>query len=375
MTILDINSEREQNLRAKKGVLNGYPNFEVLYMLRYLREKGSRHSSSNESIDIGSWLNFYPSRDAIYFISKDKSFGNREDSESQYDKQFAVDLEYIKSVQRGIEVILGNTPQVDTSGPALEIGCGSGILSTALLRNNSYKSYLITDSSHRFLKMTRTKINDYRINNDSMSLAVLNAEDITKLPREAFSLVALRYVLHHILDWRQFLSNAASLLKTGGILILEEPCREGMILQGLLMQMLPIILKAKNKRLPEEIKKDINFFTDTIKWYLRTDVDKSKSEDKHCFKVEEIITKCNDSKMKVTFYPNSGLNELAHQTEDASQLFIQEFRHNLRGNFGFNDELLELFEENIVSNLKFIQDISCNNCSPVCRGVFVAQKT
>ena len=63
---------------------------------------------------------------------------------------------------------------------------------------------ILTDTSPAFLEITRKKIRRANVPLDKTAFAVLSGDDLNLLPQEAFSLVGLRSVLHHVIDVDRF---------------------------------------------------------------------------------------------------------------------------------------------------------------------------
>jgi ubiquinone/menaquinone biosynthesis C-methylase UbiE len=325
----------------------------------------------------------FPNDAGIHLISRsNKSFGDGDSDEEAYSRQFDVDEDYINCVCAGLTSILKRV-DADTAHPALEIGCGTGVFSSALARSNIFPECLITDASRKFLHMTRDRItqtNRLAMDDERVQFALLPDEGLHLLPAESFSLIAARYVLHHILDWQSFIGVAAKLLRPNGVLTFEEPCREGFILQAILVSFLPTLMESKrrsdgsasNPDFDRVIAKQIKDFVDTIVWYARRDVDKSQHEDKHLFRVSEIMAVGHKNGLEVEYYPNAGYDTVAFEHSEIS--FEHELFHNLRVNFGFGNGIVEILKEHMSSYLQMIQSISPNGGSPYVKGVFSCKR-
>ncbi|HVS43810.1 MAG TPA: class I SAM-dependent methyltransferase [Candidatus Dormibacteraeota bacterium] len=315
------------------------------------------------------WLSRRPGDDGIRELSAPHSFGGDEAGEAAYADQFSVDDAYIDSVSRGLRRVLDDL-HADRSGAALELGCGTGIFSRSLVRTGLYPVYVLTDMSPRFLRLTRDHLAAQ--NGAAVEYVVLSTEDIRRWPRRSLSLIALRYVLHHVLDWRGFLDTAARRLRPGGVLTFEEPCSDGYLLQMMLVDVL--------RRLPEvaesgeQVRRDLDFFVSTTKWYLSTGVDKAPSEDKHVFRVSEVVDVCRRAGLAVRFYPNLGYDALATRDEPVRTYFVDEFRHNLRVNFGFGEETMAMFERHLAPVCAGIADLSGLTMGPYVKGVFACRR-
>jgi SAM-dependent methyltransferase len=298
--------------------------------------------------------------DGYVLVSESVSFGSLPDlsGEEAYAKQFVVDDAYTQNLARGLQYLLPDKKYKRV----LELGCGTGILSKALALGIVSDELVISDSSKEFLFRTQSAIGMSR---KDVTYAILNGDDINRLPDCYFSVAAFRYLLHHVLDWKAFLRALSEKISPNGCIIFEEPCVEGFLLQ---------ILTAALCKIDAEdplIAKNVDNFVNTIMWYLKTEVDKTKSEDKHLFQPDEIFSLFNDLGFFGKFYPNVGI-ENVHSTDGGANLFIPEFRHNLKGNFGFSDQTIDWFDKVIAPKISFVEEITKN--SPRVKGVYKFRK-
>jgi SAM-dependent methyltransferase len=283
----------------------------------------------------------------------------------------------------------------DTSGPALEIGCGSGIFSKALVQGGAFAECLITDASLQFVRMTRRAVEQAagaEVPSKPVRVwyGLLPGEGLERFPDRSFSLVAARYVLHHILDWESFIGRTARLLRPGGVLTFEEPCREGFLLQAVLLHFLPTLMDAwANRSIPSRLKRylpgraaaaaerravaeKVQRFVDTIGWSARRDVDKSGSEDKHLFRIPEVIRAGRRHGLEVEFFPNAGYDSLGTASPEVrldDMLF-----HNLRTNFGFDERFVELVKQHLGPHLHLVRQLSAAGGTPYTKGVFACKR-
>jgi len=347
------------------------------------------------STSLNSFLDFISVDEGIYLIStSNKRFGDTGTGEEKYLKQYEVDNNFINRVCDGLIKIL-NESSADTGGPALEIGCGTGIFSRALVCSKAFPEYLITDASRQFLFITRaliTQSTDFKSEKtqNCIHFGLLHDDELHLLPQKTFSLIAARYVLHHILDWRSFIGTSAKLLRHGGILTFEEGCRDGYLIQAILVSFLPLLMRC-NKKNPFRdrckrfltgrasslnpdriIEKQVKQFVDTITWFARQDVDKSKDGDKHLFRVPEIIIEGRKHGLEVEYFPNAGYDTLSSQRPEIP--FEDELYHNLRVNFGFGETIVDLVKEHLNPHLQIIRDVSGAGGSPYLKGVFVCKR-
>ncbi|NJN99978.1 MAG: class I SAM-dependent methyltransferase [Anaerolineales bacterium] len=235
---------------------------------------------------------------------------------------------------------------------------------------------VLTDPSPTFLDITRHKLQQINIYNDAVQLAVLMAEEIDRLPPNTFALIVLRSTLHHVMDVSQFIHNTARALRPGGILTFEEPCMEGYVLMGAMAQFIPLIIKQAGAKLGNHHSQQIQLFVDTMRFYARRDIDKSKAEDKHLFRVDEIMKTGDDAGLSVEFLPNTTYDNYVSpvKTKAATTSFYLFFRNYLRYCMNFDETLVELLDQHFRSYCQFIEDISKDGNGPYMHGVFVCQK-
>jgi SAM-dependent methyltransferase len=107
----------------------------------------------------------------------------------------------------------------------LEIGAGSGACSLGLVAAASGAQTIITDTSLTFLQMIRRKMVGAGLSMQDTCFAILAGEDLARLPARSVDAIAVASALHHVSDWRAFLRDAAILIRPGGVLVIQEPCR------------------------------------------------------------------------------------------------------------------------------------------------------
>jgi ubiquinone/menaquinone biosynthesis C-methylase UbiE len=284
-----------------------------------------------------------------------------------------VDLTAIKP-GNGLVNMLRET-DADFDGPALEIGCGTGLISLGLLKSNAYTTFLFTDPSKEFLNITRNKMQKAMIDLGRARFAVLKAEEIDLLPRDVFSLIALRSTLHHVLDYSKFIEDAAMRLKGGGILTFQEPCLDGYVLMGVIAQFIQLVVNGAGAKLSNSHFKQVQSFVDTMKFYARRDLDKSQAEDKHLFRVDEMMKIGSSSGLSVEFLPNITYDYFDAPADMRSDhvSFYAFFHDYLKYCMSFDQTLMELIEKHFRNYCNYIEEISSSN-SPYMHGVFICRK-
>lgn len=322
-------------------------------------------------MDINSWLKQWREKAGIIYVSQPHRFAH---DETKYDEQYKIDP---KDIQAGKGLVsLLRRRDASFRGPALEIGCGTGRLSLGLAQENVYPVTLLTDPSVKFLKIVQEKITRLSINQNSIRYAVLSAEEIGVLPENTFSLIALRSTLHHVLDVSKFIHEAARALLTGGILTFEEPCREGFIIMGMMAQFMIPMLEAKGIGISGKHQSQIKTFIDVMKFYSRYDVDKTSSEDKHVFRVDDVMKQGQSAGLKVEFLPNRVFDEFIYQpvSPHDRKFFNVFFKKYLSYCMSFDNELIGILDKHFFKHFPFIEDISEGDNAPYMHGVFICIK-
>lgn len=326
---------------------------------------------ASESLTVEHWLAALPTEDHIASISAVRRYFF---DESAYDKQYSTDPGNLR-VGRGLIEVLREM-HADFSGPAIEIGCGTGLLTLGLACDLPYPLFLVTDPSPEFLKITRTKIDRHKIDTARLRFGVLMGEELDRLPHGEWSLVTLRSALHHVLDWQKFIEHSASLLKPGGVLAMQEPCLEGYLLMGTIMHSFPAVLRAAGHTPTDEHLKHITLFCDTMKFYCRRDVDKSQAEDKHLFRVDEIMRVGDRCGLAFEFRPNVAFehhNPLRKSIKgpDSFAWFVRMYAESC---MLWPADLLELFDKHLAPTLQYVEESATGSAGPYMHGLLLGVK-
>lgn len=331
-------------------------------------EKNTNDINNNKE---PKWLHTFPKKDDVILISQPRRFAH---DETQYDEQY-------KSEPIDLKTGIGLTNLLRKRGadftmPALEIGAGSGKLSLGLVKENVYPFVILSDPSPAFLNIILHKLKQIDVDISSVGLAVLKGEEIDHLPEKKLSMIALRSTLHHILDVSKFIADSASALVPGGFLALQEPCWEGYVLMGTMAQFIPIILEKNNAKLSEHHRRQVKTFIDTMRFYARRDLDKAESEDKHLFRVDEIMSMGGAAGFTVEFLPNMTFEHYfdTNTSSDHAFSFHHFFQDYLKYCMNFDEELIQLFEQHFKQYNQLLEEISADNNAPYCHGIFLCRK-
>lgn len=318
-----------------------------------------------------SWLESLVHHGDFALISQPRAFAH---DESKYDEQYGSEAPR-PEVGRGVVGLMRATG-ADLSGPALEVGCGTGLVSVGLVEAAAYPGVLLTDPSEAFLAITRKKLERAGVDGGGARYGVLLAEEMALLPEEAFSLVVMRSALHHVLDVDRFIHEAARTLRPGGVLTFQEPCMEGYVLMGAMAQLVPLATEAAGAPLSKEHHEQVQLFVDAMRFYARRDVDKSQAEDKHLFRVDEIGRTGRLAGLEVSFLPNTVYEECVESVPPPSKpsSFYSFFHDYLKFCMSFPAELVDLFERHFRPYCQMVEDLSMVGNGPYMHGVFICQK-
>jgi ubiquinone/menaquinone biosynthesis C-methylase UbiE len=99
-------------------------------------------------------------------------------------------------------------------GALLELGGGSGAMAQETLRRFPDLRLTVTDIDPAMVTAARRRLGQ-------TANAAVEEADMTDLPfaDESFDVVASYLMLHHVINWKQAVSEAARVLRPGGILI------------------------------------------------------------------------------------------------------------------------------------------------------------
>lgn len=283
--------------------------------------------------------------------------------EMSYDRQYQIaPHDYVAG--EGLR-ILAETLDLNLDSPILELGCGTGRLSVGLLKAFDSARVLVTDASATFLDISRQKFLENGL--ALPHLGVLQFEDIGTLPDDAFSLIVIRSALHHVDKYDEFLVAASKKLVRGGAIVFQEPLYEGLFVLGLIAKYLQ---KATRDR---DILKDLRLLSDTMRFYCRTDVDKSLAEDKHTFRLNDILDATNRAELSLKFFPNRAFEDFAG---DPSQFNYSKFAESyLKYCMSFSDKTVTFFMTNANDVLEYIAEIAGTERAPESSGVFVLTRS
>ncbi len=316
------------------------------------------------------WIAPLPRRQGWLQLSAERAYAH---AEEQYDTQYGVQAAEPEEGE-GLCNLL-KTHAVDTAGPALEIGCGTGRLTYGLARHYPGPDFLITDPSPAFLRITQEQFGDGTGFPPRLHFGVLNADDLGQLPADMFSVIAMRSTLHHILDPEAFITQCARTLRPRGALIMScEPCESGYILMGAVGQSIIPVLRNAGVELKPAWEKQIQDFTDTIKFYCRRDLNKKRAEDKHLFRVHELSELGHRLGLHLRYFPNAAYSDFAPPYLPEFEGFTHFLLEYLQYCMMFDAELLAHIRRHLQPQMKYIDDCYRSHVGPTINGVYLLQK-
>jgi SAM-dependent methyltransferase len=241
--------------------------------------------------------------------------------------------------------------------------------------SESIGEILITDPSPAFCRITAAKLSKLSPPPPNAQIAVLAAEDIRRLPKNVFSLIALRSTLHHILDVRQFFFDCADVLAPGGLILFEEPCYEGYVLMGAITQFMPEILKANGVRISEKHLADIQLFSETMRFYARRDLDKSACEDKHLFRLDELMRICDDCGLRLEHFPNRVFANIERRNEPLEANYFEQFYYDyMKYALAWDQDLTDVVWRYGKKYLEYLSPLTACGAAPYMYGTFLCKK-
>ncbi len=316
---------------------------------------------------VDAWLRTLPAENGVFLVSEPRRYST---DENAYDERFKNDPSD-RGPGAGL-VTLVRESGADFSGAALEVGCGTGKASVGLVAADAYPLTLITDSSRAFVEIARRKCGD----SARTRYGVLRAEEVSRLPAGAFSLVAMRAVLHHVAGVETFIADAARLLLPGGVLVCQEPCWDGLVLKGLLAQFVPLLAETAGAPLPEAEMKKVRGFVESMRLLTRRDVDKSAYEDKHGFRPDELMRLGTRHGLATEFHANVTMQTFnrpaaLRRPHRFLKAFVDQFSLSAR----LAPETVRVVEERLLPCCGFLDDAARGGAGPYFYGIFVFKKT
>lgn len=164
----------------------------------------------------------------------------------------------------------------------IEIGAVGGTCTLGLIASAPQVSALITDTSPQFLRIVQRKLASAGIDSRNVRFATLAGEYLGKLNEAGCDAIMIASALHHVWDWRATLRQAARILRPGGVMVIQEPCREGNLMMGMALDVVLSPLWPAAHTLVQEDLRRIRMCRDSIYYLSNSNIFK-EGEDKHSF--------------------------------------------------------------------------------------------
>jgi ubiquinone/menaquinone biosynthesis C-methylase UbiE len=230
-------------------------------------------------------LSRFEYQDGVHFISPPQAFDG---GEEQYDQNIggALGADLLRG-GRGAWQLASHHGR-SRIATVLEIGAGGGTCTLGLVAAAPERTrFLVTDTSPRFLRMVAGKLGGAGLGQGRVQFATLAGEDLAQMPPASVDLIVIASALHHVDDWRQFLRDAVRTLTADGLLVIQEPCREGNLMMAMALDVALSPLWPVQARLAPEDSNRIQRCRDSI-FFLANSHIRKVGEDKHSFLASEL---------------------------------------------------------------------------------------
>ena len=118
-----------------------------------------------------------------------------------------------------------------------------------------------------------------------------------------------------------------------------------------------------------DILKDLVHLSSTMSVYCRTDLDKSYVEDKHAFRLMDILNAANMAGLGTRYFPNYSFEDFAGLPSIFNYTTFVE--HYLKYSMNFSEKTVTWFMNNTGDVLGYIMKTSGTERAPESLGVFV----
>lgn len=173
----------------------------------------------------------YGFADDIPLLLRDGSAGTQLDHDA-YNFHHEITDGNVDAIQRMWQTVFNEHGIV--GGEVLEIGCGTGQLTRALVGMPSVTHVHASDISADFLSLTRQVLAACP---DKVFYYTCDANVLPFQPA-SFDLVVGHSVLHHLLDYTHVIEQASHLLRPGGCAVFFEPVLQGKVMIAFLADMM-----------------------------------------------------------------------------------------------------------------------------------------
>lgn len=318
------------------------------------------------------WLNEFPWRGWYFEISCTHDLLRIESGGESY---FDSDDEN-QEAGRGLVALLKERG-CDFTGPALEIGCGPGVLTLGLVAADAYPTVLVTDPSLKFLSLAHRKLTYHRLaDTGKVFFAKMESDQLRSFPENIFSMIILRAVPQSMHNFGDFIAEAARTLKPGGVLVCEESCAEGFFVLGLLTQFIPVVMSHAGQSVSPTDAERLKGFGEAMKLYLRGDLHPPELQQKHLSKVDEMVMLGNRCGLFTEFFGNLTFSQFFRErARVVADVGYYDFLKNyLRDFVGVSEELIRSLDQSFAPYARLVEEAAQGGGGPPVHGVFLWRK-
>jgi ubiquinone/menaquinone biosynthesis C-methylase UbiE len=266
-------------------------------------------------------------------------------------------------------------------GIALELGAGGGAATIGFIEAAREMQTVVTDPSPAFLRIIRGKLQRAKLPTARVTFGTLMGEDLQRIPAGSLDLIFLAACLHHVLDYRQFLVEAARALKPGGQLIVQEPFVEGQMVMAMALEHL-LGLDTKAFALKTDDRTKLLRMLHAMYFQMDRRADKRDHEDKHTFLTDDLLTAASGAFADVHFFRNQSFASIGSlpRIEDtagagASGLSMVEYlRSFMKFHHLISDATLARFDQYVVPRLARVDELFRQGDGPAVLATVVCRK-
>lgn len=191
------------------------------------------------------------------------------------------------------------------SGHVLELGCGSGSLSSSLAKREM-KALILTDASKQQLAICRSNLALGKSHN--ISFKRLNASR-PRLNDSVFDVICGRAVLHHLMNPTHAISEYAPALKHNGFMFFSEPFLQSHLIWLKALLEIQETVTIENQIASKHLTQTIDAIRVMADLY-EPKISKRNLDDKSFVNVEEISREFRDFQVQVVGVPRAHLSGL-----------------------------------------------------------------